>query len=166
MGQEALDKYKARVDLPPGKDTFSFLIATCLNPWETTNVHLKYIRGIFREIVFSAIGELQDEPDHHYFVIAGTITDDGILYGDYCTNFVTHGHQYQAIVKMRVQNHQDIQRIKKLQESQSTAIFFKNQDVMTLPGLVHSGGRTITTELCDGKDPMLTVYMTVEDPIR
>jgi len=166
MGQEALDKYKSRVGLPAGPDPFSFLIATCLNPWETTSNHLKYIRGIFREVVFSAIGELQDEPDQHPFVCAGPITEDGFLYGDYCANFVTPGHQYQAIVKMKVPCHENIQKIKKIQETQSKPIFFKNQDLMTLPGLVQSAGRKLTMEICDGNEAMLTVEMVIEDAIR
>ena len=166
MGQEALDKYKSRVGLPAGPDPFSFLIATCLNPWETTSNHLKYIRGIFREVVFSAIGELQDDPDQHPFVCAGAITEDGFLYGDYCANFVTPGHQYQALVKMKVHCHENIQKIKKLQETQSKPIFFKNQDLMSLPGLVQSAGRKVTMEICDGNDAMLTVEMIIEDAIR
>jgi len=166
MGQEALDKYKARAHLPPGADPFSFLIATCLNPWETTSVHLKYIRGLFRDVVYSAIGQIKDEPDHHSFVCAGAITEEGFLYGDYTSNFHTPGHEYQAILKMKVLRHDDIQKIKKLQESQSKPIFFHNQDLMTLPGLVHSGGNKMNMVICDGKDPMLTVSMVVEDPIR
>jgi len=166
MGQDALDKYKARVGLPAGPDPFSFLIATCLNPWETTSNHLKYIRGVFREVVFAAIGELQDQPDQHPFVCAGPITEDGILYGDYCTNLLTPGRQYQAIVKMKVTSHANIQTIKKIQGTQSTPIFFKTQDLMTLPGFVRCAGQKLIMEICDGKDALVSVEMILEDAIR
>ena len=166
MGQDALNKYKARVGLPPGPDPFSFLIATCLNPWETTCNHLNYIRGVFREVVYSSIGELQDQPDQHPFICAGLITEDGILYGDYLGNFLTPGHEYQAIVKMRVTSHVNIQKIKKFQQSQPTPIFFKNQDLLTLPGFTRRAGQKQIMEICDGKDPLLAVEMILEDVIR
>jgi len=166
MGQEALDKYKARMGLPPGPDPFSFLIATCLNPWETTNEHLRFIRGIFRDVVFAAIGELKDDPDHHSFVVAGPITDDGYLYGDYLTNLHATGHQYQAIVKMKISCQESIKRIQKMQESTQKNLFFKNKDLMTLPGLMRSAGKRFTMEVCDGTEVLLTVDMILDDAIR
>ena len=67
---------------------------------------------------------------------------------------------------MKVTCRENIQKIKKLQETQSKPIFLKNQDLMSLPGLVQSAGRKVTMEICDGNDAMLTVEMIIEDAIR
>ena len=56
MGQAALDQYKARVGVRPGPEPFSFLIATCLNPWETSGRHCRNVRRLFREVSGACAG--------------------------------------------------------------------------------------------------------------
>ena len=175
MGMEALNSYKKRIGLPPGPEVFSMLIATCMNPWETSGKHLSFIKNIFRETVMNSIGQLTDTPHHHAFTSVSLVNkDDQTIYADYNSVFSSKERQYQAIVKFKILDKKDAEIIRAEQEKLAAtgedSIFFGNKDIMTLGSLVYSEGRTLRFDFFSGwpsfqKTP-ISAEVVVEDIIK
>eukprot|EP00092_Neocalanus_flemingeri_P070648 GFUD01086737.1.p1 GENE.GFUD01086737.1~~GFUD01086737.1.p1 ORF type:complete len:892 (-),score=197.69 GFUD01086737.1:481-3156(-) len=132
IGEDTLNKYKARVGLPPGPEPLPFFIASSLNPWEVSFSDMCWMKDTLRDIITTGVRKIKDPPLLHTFVSISGISEANILFCDYITDMDEQGRHHHAIIKIRIETSQQF-----TEQSREEIHLLKTQKQSTLPTIVH-----------------------------
>jgi len=163
---KALTELKVRLGLATNDDSLSFLRNTCMNPFQGSEEVVTGIGQMFRNAVLNSMGSIKESPDHHKFVIANKIDHDGKLFIDYVPCFDKMQNQYHVVLTVKLNNQNDIKKLKKQQDDCTDETFFvQSKCPIKMMELVRNGEK-MEFLVFKGKSKLFEVSFVVDEVFR